>query len=214
MRTCSEPGCSRQHYARGLCKRDYQRARSAGVLGEFKTTMVTRAASLDERLRHTGWAVTESGCWEWAGSRDNHGYGQVAIGRYDPETRVSRPMKAHRAAYSAWREDPGDLVVCHACDNPPCINPGHLFLGTRAVNNADMCAKGRNPTGEFHAGHRLTSEQVAEIRARYTGRGGETQRSLAAEFGCSQQLISRLVRRERRTVPARPGVAARQTVGQ
>jgi len=83
----------------------------------------------------------DRGCWEWRGRGNQSGYGQLFVG-YDGI--ASRPVLAHRAS---WRINvgpiPNGLCVLHRCDNPPCVNPGHLFLGTRLVNNRDMIAKGR-----------------------------------------------------------------------
>jgi hypothetical protein len=78
--------------------------------------------------------VTASGCWEWQRYRNEHGYG-----------RMWRPkVYAHRASFEAFVGPiPSGLSVLHRCDNPPCCNPEHLFLGTRADNMRDMCAKGR-----------------------------------------------------------------------
>lgn len=94
-------------------------------------------------------------------------------------------------------------VVCHRCDNPPCINPAHLFLGDRAANNQDMANKRRSANGERKRLHRLTDDQVEEIRQRYA-RGGVLQRELAAEYGVSQQLVGLIAdgrRRRHRTHP-------------
>jgi len=75
-------------------------------------------------------------CWEWQGSRHPFGYGTINVQR--------RPVTAHRIAYQFAHGDvPAGLYVLHHCDNPPCVNPAHLFLGTAKDNTEDMMAKGR-----------------------------------------------------------------------
>jgi hypothetical protein len=75
------------------------------------------------------------GCWEWTGRRVDE-YGQFDI--------FGSSWKAHRFAWMLTNGDPGDLCVCHSCDNPPCCNPAHLFLGTKQDNAMDMVDKGRH----------------------------------------------------------------------
>jgi hypothetical protein len=130
-------------------------------------------------------------CWPWTGRIDQDGYG-----RFDVD---GRPQLAHRIAWTIeggkepWIE--GEVAcVLHRCDNPPCCNPFHLFLGTRADNNADMRAKGRSYTGE-HAGElnssaKLTENKVRDIAARLLA--GETGTSIAEEYGVSNALISQI----------------------
>ena len=77
------------------------------------------------------------GCWLWTGTRHRQGYGLLTVG--------GRPLKAHRASFLlANGYLMTDMKVLHTCDNPPCVNPAHLRLGTQADNVADMVAKGRN----------------------------------------------------------------------
>jgi hypothetical protein len=139
------------------------------------------------------WAkVDKSGeCWVWTGSRTPKGYGSAFDGK--------RLRRAHRLIWE-WENGPipDGMVVCHRCDNPPCVRPSHLFLGTAADNTADMLAKGRHvaPTGLANGRAKLSAEQIAEIRARRDA--GEQLRPIADDYGVSASYLSRVVRGERR----------------
>ncbi len=102
-------------------------------------------------------------CWVWTGYRAKFGYGQMKIGG-----RVGSVIYAHRLSWAIHNgEIPAGLSVCHRCDNPPCVNPAHLFLGDQAANNRDMFSKGRNTNwkrGEANARARLTLLQVRILR--------------------------------------------------
>ena len=85
--------------------------------------------------------VLVNGCWEWLGAKDRAGYGTRRIGKRNK----SKNWFAHRLSYKHYNGDFDEsLCVCHSCDNPICINPEHLFLGTHADNMRDMTNKGRN----------------------------------------------------------------------
>lgn len=126
----------------------------------------------------------DSGCLEWAGYSPG-GYGRIRW--------KGARVAVHRAVYEMNFGPLGDLCVCHKCDNPKCVNPDHLFAGTRADNNADKTIKGRQAKGPSHGvrGERshlakLTSKQVAEIR----NLRGLPQHRIASAYGISQPQVS------------------------
>ncbi len=159
--------------------------------------LVHRGATLRERLEHIGWTVTAAGCWEWNGARDSRrGYGQCSTG----DKRRHSDL-AHRLSFRAFKGDiPAGMFVCHRCDNPPCINPDHLFIGTPSDNRQDMLTKGRGnfARGERHGQSVLSDAQVANVRFEYA-RGGVSYQALATQFGVSKSCISLLVRGKSRS---------------
>lgn len=86
-------------------------------------------------------ARVDGGCWEWTGPKDKDGYGTIAL----VTEGMRRTYRTHRVAYQIWRGPvPDQAVVMHACDNPRCINPDHLRVGTHADNMADKMSRGRH----------------------------------------------------------------------
>lgn len=133
-------------------------------------------------LRHVN-KNTKTGCWEWTGCKFIRGYGKT----YDRCTATSkiRTEYAHRLMWKCVNGDPGSLCVLHKCDNPGCVNPEHLFLGTHADNMHDMALKGRSPSGKNHRGFaKLTEKDVRAIRASKL-----TYRALAYQYSVSENHI-------------------------
>lgn len=130
-------------------------------------------------------------CWEWQGFKDKHGYGTISSGgKYGPHVLV------HRVAFELHCGPiPNELGVLHKCDNPPCCNPNHLFLGTDADNVADKMAKDRQPRGEKIANSKLTEVQVKEILRRYR-QGENSPLKLSVEYGVSASAIQAIVYRK------------------
>lgn len=121
--------------------------------------------------------VTEAGCWIWTASCLPKGYGWF----YDGGT-----VLAHRWAYEYFIGPvPNEMCVCHKCDNPACVNPDHLFLGTQADNVADQVQKNRQVFGERNGNGKLTDEQVRAIR-----RSNGSQSEIAERFGIDRSLVS------------------------
>lgn len=131
------------------------------------------------------WAKVEKGdCWEWRASREAFGYGVFTVD--------GRRELAHRVAWRLIMGDiPDGMCVLHRCDNPPCVNPAHLFLGNRRDNQRDMARKGRSTHGAKNSTAKLTSRTAAAILRRV--RSGERQKDAAARYGVTQSLVSRLV---------------------
>ncbi|HXI18492.1 MAG TPA: HNH endonuclease signature motif containing protein, partial [Chloroflexota bacterium] len=119
----------------------------------------SKALPLTERFWSAVQICAEVDCWEWQLFRDKRNYGRVGIAR------GKSPQLTHRVAWElANGPIPDGLLVCHSCDNPPCCNPAHLFLGTDQDNVDDMRRKGRGAFGERSGGSKVTAEQVLEIR--------------------------------------------------
>ena len=134
------------------------------------------------------WSFVEkqtSGCWFWVGGIGHGSYGRMMV--------KGQGYKVHRISYLLEHgELPVNLHVCHRCDAPLCVNPGHLFLGTHADNMQDMVVKGRGAMGEKHGQAKLTTEKVKKIRNRWET-GGVTQQQLSGIFDVRQPTISRIV---------------------
>ena len=133
-----------------------------------------------------------NGCWEWTAYRTGCGYGQLGAGG-----RKEGVLYAHRLSYEIHvGAIPDGMFVCHRCDNPPCVNPAHLFLGTPEDNSHDARDKGRLVTpvlfGENAAPAVLTEVQAREILARR--QGGEILRTIASDYGVTITTVSYLAR--------------------
>lgn len=145
----------------------------------------TRTRPLSERFWEKVDKRGEDECWPWVGSRNPDNYGGMNAGGTRGAT-----LKAHRVAYElANGPIPAGMCVCHRCDNPPCVNPAHLWLGTVADNTADKMAKGRERflRGDESPVAKLTTAQIAIIRAT-----PGTQKAVAAQFGISQSHVHRI----------------------
>lgn len=102
-------------------------------------------------------------CWLWEAHRDKSGYGKFNV--HVPEIGDARPFLAHRVAWVvANGRDPGSLCVLHRCDNPACVNPAHLFLGTHRDNSDDKLSKSRQARGDRIAHRKLSDDDVRGIR--------------------------------------------------
>jgi hypothetical protein len=135
--------------------------------------------------------ILQTACWLWGGPRHGFGYGRI---RYN-----KRDISAHRCSYILNNGPiPDDLWVLHHCDNPACVNPDHLFLGTRQDNIDDMIAKnrhrqGHSPAGESNPSAKLTEPEVLRIRELAAQRVPRQQ--LGDMYGVSLPLIEKIISR-------------------
>lgn len=122
---------------------------------------------------------------EWMGQRDSFGYGRIKVG--------GKKLYTHRLAYELKHGPiPKGAQVLHRCDNPPCCNDEHLFLGTNKDNSDDKVAKGRSAKRAGHGMAKLSEEKVLEIRMRLSL--GESHRSIARSIGISQTTVCNINR--------------------
>jgi len=178
---CSVEWCHGKVKCRGYCTPCY----SAWYKGKDpnlpRRRKVPKTATDEDRLRFYGWTVTGSGCWEWAGRRDRKEYGVMAIA-------TCKQVFSHRVAYGVWVGPiPDELFVLHHCDNPPCINPNHLFVGTGGDNMRDMTVKERGNT------RKLVASQVVEIRSLA---GSVSVKDLCSIYGMSKSAMRAVITRE------------------
>lgn len=179
MLICSVEGCCKEAMARGVCANHYMQLRRQKLI---PIGTKPRGTIEDRFWRH----VDKSGdCWTWTGSLKSDGYGRLGAGG-----RSGKYLCAHRVSYELHHGViPEGMVVMHECDNPACVNPAHLSLGTYSDNTQQACDKGRMKSlflnGEAHSGAVLTEELVRKIRS-----SALNNAQLAREIGCSKNAIS------------------------
>jgi hypothetical protein len=142
--------------------------------------------SIEQKLLR--YAVSENGCWNWVATKDRDGYGLLTHHR-------GKQIRAHRASYEFHvAKIPVGLLVCHSCDNPSCINPNHLFVGTSKENTRDMLDKNRRPVlrGERHPNAKLTNDQVTQIKQLRSE--NRLLKDIANQFNISFQTVSSITK--------------------
>lgn len=175
---CKVDYCEKPVFATGYCRSHYRQNKLYGD-PTIRKQQQYHGMTLKERFFQ--YVEKSDGCWLWRGSKNEKNYGQMSVN--------SKPRLASRVSWQVHYGDiPKGLNVCHKCDNPPCVNPEHLFLGTQQDNVTDMMLKGRikndHKIGSRH-NVKLTESQVLEIRA-----SSESGVSLAARFGVTKTTIS------------------------
>ena len=182
---CSIDGCSSKIEARKLCPKHYMRLKTHGD----PTIKSVKELSPKERIIMNSAIDTNTDCWIFIGNRVKNGYGQICIN--------GKIGIAHRHSYVAFKGDiPGGLLVCHKCDNPSCVNPEHLFIGTHQDNSDDKIKKGRHNAakGEKHYKSKLSATDVINIRS--MAKDGLTENEIAKKFNIGRGAVSSIKRRQ------------------
>lgn len=166
---------------------------SAEIIAQTNPNGNKRVTVSNRSIAESFWSkvVILDACWKWIGQTNGVGYGKIERG--------NNPKKiflAHRVSWQIHFGDiPGKLHVLHKCDNPPCCNPSHLFLGTNSDNHRDKIIKGRQAKGDKFPHTILSITDVRLIRELYSN--GITQQQLAKEYGlCQAGNISLIVNRK------------------
>lgn len=184
--------CGKSSVAFGYCDGHYRRYKRHGDPLAGRQFGLTN----DERFISKYAVDSATDCWVWLRGLGPDGYGSF----YDGTTRPNgnpRMVRAHRWSYERHVGPiPPGHEVCHRCDNPSCVNPDHLFVGTHTDNMRDSSTKGRQGhPGARNGRARLTADDVKAARAEYTGRFGQVA-ELARRFGVTTASMSKVIRRQ------------------
>jgi len=183
-RVCSVDGCGGVFEAKGLCDKHYKRLKSHGTPEAGKWTH----APVEERF----WRYVNKtdGCWLWTGGSVNQkGYGQIGGGG-----KGAKHILAHRLSYEIHKGPiPDGLLIMHSCDNPSCVNPEHLSVGTQSQNILEAFAKGRKNAVPPHVyGDVCGASKLKELEAIEILKSTEATKIIAAKYGVSKSAIERL----------------------
>lgn len=178
--TCTIDGCTNRRNTRGLCGKHHYRLKTHG--DPLKTTRLVGGDPMVRFLSKV--AEMPSGCHEWQAAK---------LGKYGSFTVDGSAKIASRWLWEHLHGPiPEDLQVRHKCDNPPCVNPEHLELGTRLDNSRDMVERGRSLRGERSHTAKLTAADVLEIRE-LVARGDQTKTAIARAYGTTRQNVTHIV---------------------
>lgn len=166
-RICDVQDCLRPHNARGYCFGHYERWKKLGHpdVARPLNTKVSPTASLHDRIaRRIDKGLSSEQCWEWRGALGGKKSNGIGYGKF---TVRGKQYDAHRVAWELHHERaiPVGMHILHACDNPLCVNPRHIEIGSNADNVADMVSKRRQTYGERNPQAILTDKAVREIRS-------------------------------------------------
>jgi len=164
----------------------------------------SRACDLEWRRRESlnpvrFWSLVDTSdgpdaCWPWTGNRNKYGYGVISLFL---DGKATLTIASRWAYFLIYGVRPGKQWVLHTCDNPPCCNPRHLYLGTPAQNSTDMVRRGRSARGLMKKDTKLSDDAVREIRALYAA-GELTHQEIADRYHIHRNSVWRIAAGRRR----------------
>ncbi len=177
---CSVDDCAGRHFSKSFCQLHYSRQR---VHGDPNTILLN--VGVGKTFEEKFWSrvkknANEKGCWEWQGTKDKDGYGNIK--------RHQKHIRAHRFSWFLTFGEYPNLFLLHSCDNPPCVNPEHLREGEAIENSSDMVTRGRQAKGEKHGNAKLKDDDVRAIRGLLEQ--GKSLAQIGAKFGVTKTTIS------------------------
>ena len=181
MKLCEIDNCERKRFGKGLCNMHYSRMRRHGTTDHSWLVRGDREAAFWSKVDKSG------ECWEWMGAKNAQGYGLFH------RTGGGNNIRAHTHSLeiaTGTKYEKG-MDTCHTCDNPSCVNPAHLYFGSRQQNIDDAWSRGRFPVGEDRPAAKVTELDVVAIRNEYAA-GAEVD-DLCATYGLKKSTIRCIV---------------------
>jgi hypothetical protein len=187
MKICSVKGCDKIHKALSFCGMHYFRWHRHKDINYQRQPPKIKESLLERLMKYTEISVDPNDCWIWTGTKDSGGYGRIKVS-------TGKSDSAHRVSYQIHNNKliPIDMHCCHSCDRPDCINPSHLWIGTRSDNMQDKIKKGRcyDYKGRNNPRVKLTEKNVIDIKKRLSL--GDNHTNIAKNFNVSKSHITNI----------------------
>ena len=188
MKKCNVQGCNNMGaLVKGMCRKHYKRLWRNGTLSPTKQAQDSISERLDRWTDKYGTVAYEgmSACWNWIGTKVRDGYGRISVN--------GKPKMAHRVSFELVNGMiPEGFFVCHKCDNPSCVNPEHMFIGSRLDNMRDKVAKGRAYTGESQSGENCGRSKLTEADVRAIRLDNRPRKIIAQQYSIHYQHVSNI----------------------